>query len=184
MELLFDFYYPAGSHVEMNLCVENPELVIRSAGQETRLPLGNKFHVSTSCDESGRYRVRVMGTENFDHLLTTEVLLFMRQIARERAEQKAQRVEQKMGKKIDDDAKLRAYLLEFVRLEPGMSMSHYERQRCPGREVIGSQDRKERMMRLLLQQGEIVRIPLAKPVKRQTHAVYLAGAVPEERVAN
>ena len=119
-----------------------------------------------------------MGTENFDHLLTTDILLFMRQAARERAAQKAQRVAEKVEKKVDDDAKLRAYLLEFVRIEPGMSMSYYERQRCPGKDAMGSQDRKERMMRLLLQQGEIVRVPLAKPVKRQTHAVYLSNAVP------
>lgn len=178
VELLFDFLYPAGSHVETNLDAENPEIVIRSTGQETRLPLRGKFHMSVSHDENGGYRVRVMGVENFDHLLTTDILLFMRQAARERAAQKAQRVAEKVEKKADDDTKLRAYLLEFVRIEPGMSMSHYERQRCPGKDALGSQDRKERMMRLLLQQGEIVRVRLAKPVKRQTHAVYLRGAAP------
>lgn len=188
MELVFEYCYPAGSSILSELGVEALDLIIVAEGQRTHLPLRGEFSFCVDRIEGGKFRLRVFSTQNIDHMLSREVLLFMRQAERERERQRAEKKQQyemlRREKKDNMDAKLRAYLLEFVRLEPGFSMSYYERNRCPGREPVGSQDRKERMMRLLLQEGKLVRVKLSQARGRQTHAVYLPENVPAGSAVN
>jgi hypothetical protein len=60
-------------------------------------------------------------------------------------------------------------LIDLVRREPRMSRTHYERLPVAKGGVKASQDRKERAINSLLEDGSLERIELEKPIGRANH---------------
>ena len=62
-------------------------------------------------------------------------------------------------------------LLELIRKDPGHSRSHYERMPVAKGGVKASQDRKERAMTSMINDGSVVRVELESPKGRANHYV-------------
>jgi hypothetical protein len=62
-------------------------------------------------------------------------------------------------------------LLELIRKDPGHSRSHYERMPVAKGGVKASQDRKERAMTSMINDGSVVRVELEAPKGRANHYV-------------
>ena len=62
----------------------------------------------------------------------------------------------------------------LVNAHPGQSPSYYCRLSPAQSGLPGSQERKERALRALIQAGRVVEVPLLRPVGRKTHELYPA----------
>lgn len=78
---------------------------------------------------------------------------------------------------------LRSCLLAAVVADPGRAFSHYSRLPIKEGGVGGSQERKEKLLRDLINEGCVVERPLPKPVGRKTHGIWPAGLPSEETQA-
>lgn len=81
------------------------------------------------------------------------------------------KLDAKEQRETDDWNRLCWDIIELVRREPGRSRSHYERLPTAQGGVRGSQERKERAMTSLLNDGSLERVELEKPKGRADHYI-------------
>lgn len=183
--LVFEYMYSSGARLS---CVpevgEGFRCVVEDAGEVLSVPLVRGSVVAfTSCEHGNR--LRLYSTQHVDEYLTAEQLRSTRQAEREavlaemrRKEESAQRrlesLEERRKRKQDELGSLRQGVLEFVRRVPGKGVSFYEREPERNGGLPGSQERKEKVMRELLESGELKLVKLDKPKGRLTHGVYPA----------
>lgn len=92
----------------------------------------------------------------------------------ERAQLREDRREQKEREQFDSTC---SEMIELIRRDPGKSRSYYERLPPTQGGVKASQERKERVVASLLEEGILARVELAKPVGRANHYIRVVEEV-------
>lgn len=83
------------------------------------------------------------------------------------------KLDAKEQRETDDWARLCNELVELIRREPGRSRTHYERLPLAQGGARGSQERKERAMTSLINEGSVEVVMLEKPKGRSNHYIRI-----------
>lgn len=180
---LMEYVYPEG--VDLSCVTLNSDTVqlTLTLADETLIT----FPLSSDCSVyydlkhgGGGLRLRVYGEKHIDDHLPLEVLKYMRSVDREYEQKKsrgkadsAASLQKRRDEKEAELVTMREQMLNLITSEPDKSRTYYERKSIGDGGVPGSQDRKERVMQILLAEGVISLVPYDRPLGRAKHYVRL-----------